>query len=129
MTPTERAEKIVAFVRSIDSSYSNPIGLHDAEIMLPNIMKIISEAEREAENNQKFELYELHHSDGRIEKWSGDFEKRMIAKGFSSARDKAAGIAEGSSGHIFTAQDAGIRMAVKKEIAERIRAMVPGETK
>lgn len=50
--------------------------------------------------------------------------KTCIAKGFAAAREKAGGVAENAkSDRIWTAETAGIRIATKNEIAERIRAM------
>lgn len=47
------------------------------------IVMALEEAVLDAKNNQKFDLYELHKPDGTIEKWSGDFERRIKEEAYS----------------------------------------------
>lgn len=80
------------------------------------VLNMIKQAVEEAKNNQTFELYELRNADGTMEKWSGDFEKRIYDKGFSDAREQAVRLEDHECQDPYSC-DAGI-------YAERIRAMV-----
>ena len=48
------------------------------------------EAYERGQNSQTFELYELHRSDGTIEKWSEDFEARITREARTAALEEAA---------------------------------------
>jgi len=50
----------------------------------------VQQAYERGQNSQTFELYELHRSDGTIEKWSEDFEARITREARTAALEEAA---------------------------------------